>query len=1650
MPVNAEGLRAASLAWLAVGLWSLGVVSAPAQAFMVHHPLHVQNPNPTTNSLANALQQARQMKYDPAAWPGAALPKTGGPGPLAATLSTNNWEWLGPGNIGGRTRSIVIHPTQAGTMWVGGVGGGVWKSTNNAGSFFPCDDWMGNLAVSCLALDPTNPAVLYAGTGEGFGNLDAIPGAGVFKSYDGGFNWVQLNSFYLNSYNLNRLVISPTNNRVLLAATSTGIARSTDAGTNWTAPFLSGAILDVAFSTNGLQCVAAGKNLAGGQALYSTNSGATWTAASGLSNPGRIELAYAPSNPNIVYASQDTNNGTLWISTNGGISYTLRNTGSNYLGSQGWYANCLWVDPTSPSNLVVGGLDLWRSMDGGATLTKISDWTVNENNNAMVSVHADHHAIVNAPGFDGVNNTTVYFGNDGGLYCATNIYTVTTNAGWLNLNHNLGISQAYGIAANPTTFTTILGNQDNGSTRWTPANGTSWTIWGYGDGGFCAADPTDPNYFYGEYTYLQIYRSTNAALNQSYIYGGIGEAGVAPGYDVDDPDAPHSANFIAPFVLDPNNPNTMLAGGSNLWRSVNVKAPIPTWTCITTNNANPRLDLTFISAIAVAPGNSDLIWIGYNDAGVYQTTNGTAARPFWTRKNPGSANACTGLAIDPNNANTVYACFSGFGPNNFYRTTDGGTTWTNLSAGLPAAPLHSVVVAPFNSNYIYVGSDLGVFGSADQGVTWSPANEGPANVQVLSLAWARNYLLAATHGRGASRIALGPPSVFLTPASVTNYTGSSATFSASVVGQPVLGLQWTYDGKNLAGATSSTVTLTNLQTTNSGIYTLWASNSFGAGSGSVALTVVDPPPYYAQTLGAGPVAYWRLNESSGATAYDSVGGYNGTNNGSLVLGVSGPTPPAFPGFEASNTAYQFDGTTTSVVLPALNLNTNTVTITAWVNLNGTQGHSPGIFSWVGAGNATGQFLFGDANNLLSANWNGNLLASSLVVPTNQWTFVALVVSPTNTAIYMATNSTLATWTSSGANAAAALDSPSYIGASPSAHLNGDIDEVTIYNQSLTPTQIANQVAASQMLLPAVALTAPANGSSFVALSNIVATASVTTNGHSIGKVQFYNSSTLLGETTIPPYQTTLSGATAGPLTLLARVFYDGANLISSLPVNITVTNLPPTPANDVTNTMPSTPVTIPVLVNDTDPYNLPLNLQSVTRPGRGTAVIAGTNVIYTPFDYWFGVDTFNYTVNDGVGAIASASVTVTTPFPNFTSTYSNAVFSLGPAAYWRLNESSGTTAFDSAAGHNGTNIGSLMLGLSGPSAPAFPGFEAANTAYQFDGADTSISFPALNLNSSNLTITAWLKSAGSQGTNSGILSWGGTNSFWFGFGSYSYNNNTLNYERDGFSYGSSLTVPSNQWTFVALVIGVPTNRGALYLATNSTLASYPLSLYYFSTPPAIFTNTAFLGNNTGHYFNGAMDEVAIFNKTLTAAQIGQLLAAAQTGVPSVTLTAPTNGSSFNAASNILLSASVTTNGNHTLAKVQFYNTNATLMGEALAPPYRYSWAGMQPGNYSIFARAIYDGLESVDSTAVSVTVTNSNPVVGSVGGLTNAGGNPVTISFSGTPGHAFYVQRSTNLMSWTTILTTNAPAGGTFICTDTFSDVGGSPPYSFYRLSWAP
>jgi hypothetical protein len=750
------------------------------------------------NAFVDAAAQAAQMRSRPTI------------APLAAGVERSQWTSLGPGNIGGRIRSIAINPSNALTMYAGSVGGGIWKTTDGGASWQPLDDFMANLAVTSLVIDPANPSVLYAATGEGFYNGDALRGAGIFKTTNAGATWTQLAATAGFQY-VNKLAISPASSLILIAATRAGLYRTTDGGGTWTS--LGGTdMYDVAFDpSNGTHAIA---TQAFGKAYYSTNSGAGWTLATGLgayNHYGRISVAYAPSNPSIVYASYQAgaaddahNAGQLWKSSDGGHTYSLVNTGTGYLATQGWYANAVWVDPTNASTVLVGGLDLWRSTDGGATLTQISDWRY-----SPTSAHADQHVIVSSPAYNGGTNRQVFFGNDGGIYKVADVLTVAQTVGWQELNNGLGITQFFGGAGNLTSGRIVAGAQDNGSLMYSGSS-EGWVAAFGGDGGFVASDPTDPLVTYGEYVYLNVHRSDTggAADSADYISGRYWHwTGAqwevlwkgAP-YTLDDART-SNALFIAPFILDPNVPSRLLAGGASLWRTNDAKAAVtdatgPSWTAIKSplQAGNCRSTGTCVSAVAVAPGDSNIIWVGYANGAVYKTTNGTAVAPSWTQVGGATlpGRYVTRLTIDPTNSSVVYATFGGFSSDNVWRTPDGGATWVDRSGsgttGLPDAPVRSIAILASNPSWIYAGTEIGVFASEDGGQTWSLPTDGPANVSVDELFWMGGDLVAATHGRGLFKIHV---STVAAP-SITTFTPTSGPVGTSV----------TITGTNLTGATA--------------------------------------------------------------------------------------------------------------------------------------------------------------------------------------------------------------------------------------------------------------------------------------------------------------------------------------------------------------------------------------------------------------------------------------------------------------------------------------------------------------------------------------------------------------------------------------------------------------------------------------------------------------------------------------------------------------------------------------------------------------------------------------------------------------------------------------------------------------------------------
>jgi photosystem II stability/assembly factor-like uncharacterized protein len=698
-----------------------------------------------------------------------------------SALVAPTWEWLGPGNIGGRVRGIVIAPADPRRMWAVSAGGGVWHSSDGGASWSTVGDFLANLACSCLAMDPTSGR-LYAGTGEGFRNADALAGNGIFAS-DDGVTWTVLPGSQIRELRfVNR--IAATGSGAVLVASPFGIFRSADAGlATWT-KVLSAEFdgvptarwfTDVKADPRGNGRAIAGTS-ATGEVWSSRDDGLTWTVATHEGTwLGRVELAYAAKDPDIVYASVEMENGEIWRSTDGGATFAPRRTrtpaggAAPYLGDQGWYGNAIWAgDPTDENLVIVGGVNLWRSTDGGNVLNEISTWWDHPR-----SPHADQHAIVAHPGYDGSSERTVFFGNDGGVCSAPDLAAVGSEdeppfrAGWL-VPPSLAVTQFYGGAGSAQSGKIVGGAQDNGTLCFDPAQGPQrWTTIFGGDGGWCAADPTDPDVFYGEYVRLSIHRNTDGGSTDDtqgdrYITGQFwnedeGEWDWKPA-PFRLPDAKDGqALFIAPFILDPNEPNRLLAGGMRLWRTNDAKTPNTTTTGPSWASVKDPIALAdpkaAISALAVATGESATVWVGHANGAVFRTADGTADHPTWQPASspPLPQRYCTGITIDPGDRQHVFVYFGGFARGNLWATHDGGATWADLSATLPTAPVRALAIHPRRTDLVYIGTEVGLFASEDAGVTWSPTNQGPTNCSVDDLFWMDESLVSVTHGRGMFR-----------------------------------------------------------------------------------------------------------------------------------------------------------------------------------------------------------------------------------------------------------------------------------------------------------------------------------------------------------------------------------------------------------------------------------------------------------------------------------------------------------------------------------------------------------------------------------------------------------------------------------------------------------------------------------------------------------------------------------------------------------------------------------------------------------------------------------------------------------------------------------------------------------------------------------
>ncbi|MDW8290528.1 MAG: Ig-like domain repeat protein [Armatimonadota bacterium] len=661
------------------------------------------------------------------------------------------WEFFGPDRTNqnwlARVNAIAIHPLDPNTIYIGVSKGGVWKSTDRGSSWTNLTDFLAAQYVGCLTIDPHDPNTVYLGTGEEYYAGYTLAGIGIYRSSDGGSSWTLIGSNTFAGQRIHEIIIDPTNRNKWIVATDAGIYITTNGGGSFTRTLsgISSALRMHPTNPNILWAALGSIWGSSTNGVYvSTNGGNSWTRYSALplgTSVGRIELDVCRSNPNVLYVAigQTVAAGSrihsVWKTTNGGSSWTQLTSAPTGSG-QTWYDFVMRVDPNHPDIAYVGEVELYRTTDGGVNWTRI-------NGSGMSNAHVDQHALE----FDPTDSAQIYIGCDGGVF-----YSPDRGNTRVPLNTGRGTMEFYAFDVHPTNPNRLVaGSQDNGTQVRSTSNNYAITLGG--DGFWAAYKRNDPNLVLGEVYYAMVYRSTNGGSSWSFVFNGS-----------NDPRPPWSA----PLVNDPNNPSTFYVGTVYLYRSTNNGAS-GSWSRISPDLTRGSGSL---SAIAIAPSNSNVIYTGSDDGAVYVSTDGGNT---WSARFSGlPTRSVGGIAVDPNNPAIVYVGLQGFGSGRVYRSTNYGASWTNISGNLPDTPVNFLIVHPNAPNMLIAATDTGVFVTADGGANWAKLGVGLPSTPCLHLRAnsTTGYLYVGTYGRGIWRMPLPSPGFVTTRVVVNNASGT--------------------------------------------------------------------------------------------------------------------------------------------------------------------------------------------------------------------------------------------------------------------------------------------------------------------------------------------------------------------------------------------------------------------------------------------------------------------------------------------------------------------------------------------------------------------------------------------------------------------------------------------------------------------------------------------------------------------------------------------------------------------------------------------------------------------------------------------------------------------------------------------------------------
>lgn len=685
---------------------------------------------------------------------------------------------LGPAVAGGRVSAVVGVPGQPNIYYVAGAAGGVFKTTDSGLTWKPIFEKESTASIGAIAIAPSNPNLIWVGTGESKPRNDVVTGKGVFLSTDAGATWKQMG--LPDAGQISKIIINPSNPDDVYVAVlghvwgpnqDRGIFRTTDGGKTWQKTLYvddkTGATDLVMMPGNPMVLFAAmwqvqrrpwaledgGPNSG---IWRSVDGGITWkrlTEGMPKGPLGKIGLAMAPSEPTRIYALIEAKKGVLWESKDLGDHWTMVND-KRELAARGFYFTKLEVAPNDANKIYFLSFDVLMSEDGGKTYRKISGRN-----------HVDNHAMW----IDPQNPDRMINGNDGGAYLSTD-----GGKTWRYLD-NIPIEQFYMVATDDNTPYLLCGGLQDNNGWCGPSNslsrggitGNDWYTVVGGDGEYVVPAGNKSNLIYADSqgAYIQRVNATNGMSYgvRPYLFS-VGQMSPA--------ELKYRFNWTSPIAVSATDPNTVYLGGNVLFKSTNGGQ---SWTPIspdlTRNDKTKQIssggpifyDLsgaeTFdtILSMSLSPVDPNVIWVGTDDGVVQVTRDGGKT---WTKasdniKGLPEWGRVQQIEASPFEAGAAYVAFDFHEVENnkpyVYKTKDFGKTWTPIMNGLPETdPARVVRENPNKKGWLVVGTDTGLFYSANDGESWTPLKSGFPTVPIYDIKFVKKThdLLVATHGRG--------------------------------------------------------------------------------------------------------------------------------------------------------------------------------------------------------------------------------------------------------------------------------------------------------------------------------------------------------------------------------------------------------------------------------------------------------------------------------------------------------------------------------------------------------------------------------------------------------------------------------------------------------------------------------------------------------------------------------------------------------------------------------------------------------------------------------------------------------------------------------------------------------------------------------------